>query len=74
LSLEDANHFYKKLGDRLKSGYQGYQAWIITGNPEAAKSIGLRTSRKIALFNGNIPCKLLKFELYAGSKKVINEN
>jgi len=73
MSLEDATQFYKKLGDKLKSGYQGYQAWIITGNPEAAKAIGLRTSRKIALFNGNIPCKLLKFDLYAGSKKVKNE-
>lgn len=73
MSLDDATLFYKNLGDRLKSGYDGYQAWIITGNPEAAKAIGLRTSRKIALFNGNIACKFLKFEMYTGTKKIKNE-
>lgn len=74
MSLVDSNLFYKKLGDRLKSGYEGYQAWIITGNPEAAKAIGLRTSRKIALFNGNIACKFLKFEMYSGTKKIKHES
>lgn len=73
MSLEDASQFYKRIGDRLKSGYEGYQAWIFTGNPEAAKAIGLRSSRKITLWNGNISCKFLKFEMYAGTKKNKND-
>ena len=33
------------------------------------KTIGLKTSKKIKLFNGALECKLLKYDLYKGSKK-----
>ena len=65
--------FYASIGDRLKQEFQGYEAWVFTGNLEAAKHIGLRPSRRISLQNGDIDCKLFKFELYAGSKKHRNE-
>jgi putative N6-adenine-specific DNA methylase len=34
-----------------------------------AKFIGLRTTRKIPLYNGPIECRFLKYEIYDGSKK-----
>ena len=34
------------------------------------KTIGLKTSQKIKLFNGALECKLLKYDLYKGSKKI----
>ena len=43
--------------------------WLITSDFEAMKHIGLHPSRKIQLFNGSLDCRLLKFELYSGSKK-----
>ncbi|GAB3236772.1 THUMP domain-containing protein [Hymenobacter seoulensis] len=61
---------YKTIGDTLKSGFQGYDAFIFTGNLEAAKRIGLKTSRRIPLYNGPIDCRLLKYELYQGTRKV----
>ncbi|MCP3928142.1 MAG: class I SAM-dependent RNA methyltransferase [Bacteroidetes bacterium] len=61
--------FYKMIGDRLKQHFNGYEAWILSGNLEAIKHIGLRPSRKISLYNGALECKFQKFELYAGSKK-----
>ncbi len=60
---------YKMMGDVFKSRFQGYDAFVFTGNLEAAKNIGLRTSRRIQLYNGNIECRLLKYELYRGSRK-----
>jgi putative N6-adenine-specific DNA methylase len=60
---------YKTIGDTLKNNFQGYDAYIFTGNLEAAKSVGLRTSRRIPLYNGPIECRLLKYELYRGSRK-----
>lgn len=56
--------FYRQIGDTLKQRWQGWVAWIFTGNLPLAKSIGLRPSRRIVLFNGPIECRLLKFELY----------
>lgn len=66
---EDLISFYGEIGTRLKHHYPGRDAWIISGNPDALKHIGLRPTRKIKLFNGPLECKLHKFELYQGSKK-----
>lgn len=60
---------YKTIGDTLKTGFQGYDAYIFTGNLEAAKRVGLKTSRRIPLYNGPIDCRLLKYELYQGSRR-----
>lgn len=69
LELQFIEDFYGAIGDRLKQCYAGYQAWIISAHLDALKNIGLRASRRFPLFNGNLECKLLKFDLYAGSKK-----
>ena len=55
---------YREIGDLLKRRCKGFTAWIFTGNPELAKSVGLHASRRIELFNGPIECRLLKYELY----------
>ncbi len=67
---EDLFRLYKQIGDKLKKDFAGYTAWILTSNMEAIKHIGLRPSRKIALYNGALECRLLKFELYEGTKKL----
>lgn len=64
IKSEDIVLLYKQIGDHLKQHFQGWTAWIISGNVEARKHIGLKTSQKIKLFNGKIETRLLKFELY----------
>lgn len=65
----DADVFYGKIGDTLKKEYKGCEAWFITANIEALKSVGLRPSRKIKMFNGKLESRLVKYELYEGSRK-----
>ena len=60
--------FYKQLGDTLKQQYQGWNAWILSGNLEAIRNIGLKPTRKLSLFNGALPCSYAKYEMYAGRK------
>jgi putative N6-adenine-specific DNA methylase len=55
---------YKMLGDIFKQRFKGWNAFILTGNKELGKQVGLRTSKRIPVFNGSIPCTLLKYELY----------
>ena len=69
IQVDDNEAFYKAIGDRFKQEFQGYTAWLISSNMSAIKRIGLRPSRKIALFNGKLECKYLKYDLYSGSKK-----
>ncbi|WP_299382158.1 THUMP domain-containing protein [uncultured Lacinutrix sp.] len=61
--------FYKEIGDTLKQGYPNTDAWFITSNLEAIKHVGLRPSRKIKLMNAKLESRLLKYVMYAGSKK-----
>ncbi len=65
----DIRMLYKMMGDVLKKYYTGWQAWLITSDSSALKSVGLRTSKKITLFNGPLECRYVKYELYSGSKK-----
>lgn len=65
---DDIIPFYQEIGTQLKHHYEGCEAWIISGNIEALKFIGLRPSRKIRLFNGPLECKLQKYELFRGKK------
>lgn len=69
MSVNDINEFYHSIGDSFKKNFAGFDAYIFTGNLAAAKSIGLRTARRIIMFNGPIECRLLKFEMYKGSRK-----
>jgi putative N6-adenine-specific DNA methylase len=66
---EDINALYTRIGDKLKKSFEGYTAWIFSGNPEAFKHVGLKPSKKIPLFNGQLECRLLCYTLYPGSKK-----
>lgn len=61
--------FYKEIGTKLKHFYMGCDAWIISGNLDAIKFVGLKPSRKIKLFNGAIECRLHKYQMYRGSKR-----
>ena len=67
--LEDARAlaaFYPKLGDALKQRFAGWTAWVLSGDPQLAPLIGLRPSRKTPLMNGDIECRLLRFDIVAG--------
>jgi putative N6-adenine-specific DNA methylase len=74
IKMEDTNAFYKQIGDKLKKDFGGWTCWIISSNMEAIKSIGLHPSKKMTLFNASLECKLLKYEIYSGSKKASKQD
>lgn len=65
----EMERFYREIGDTLKQSYPGTNAWFITANLEALKFVGLKPSRKIKLFNGKLEARLVKYEMYEGSKR-----
>lgn len=60
---------YAAIGDFMKQKGQGYAGHIFTGNLELAKKIGLKAAKRIEFFNGTLDCRLLAYELYAGTKR-----
>jgi putative N6-adenine-specific DNA methylase len=65
----DIENFYKKIGDTLKNNFQGFDAWIFSANLKALKNIGLRTSRKIPLYNGALESRFNNYKIFKGSIK-----
>ena len=55
---------YKGIGDFFKQHGKGCNGFIFTGNLQLAKSVGLRTKRRIPFYNGNIEGRLLEYPLY----------
>ena len=60
---------YSLLGDFMKKKCKGYTGYIFTGNLELAKKIGLKPKRRIEFYTSKIDCRLLEYELYAGTRE-----
>lgn len=60
---------YKRMGDFFKQRCAGWTGFIFTGNLQLAKKVGLRVSRRLEFFNAKIDCRLLKYELYEGTRR-----
>ena len=65
----ELNATYARIGDFLKNKCKGYLGYVFTGNLDLAKKIRLKPSRRIEFFNATIDCRLLEYELYAGTKR-----
>jgi len=61
--------FYPKLGDALKRHFAGWTCWLLSADTRLPKLIGLKPTRKIPLFNGNLECRLYGFPVVAGSHR-----
>jgi 23S rRNA (guanine2445-N2)-methyltransferase / 23S rRNA (guanine2069-N7)-methyltransferase len=66
LPVDNVAELYQRIGDRLKQRYGGWTSYVLSGNLEAAKYIGLKSSRRTVLYNGAIECRLLEMEIRPG--------
>ena len=69
LKAKSISELYQSVGNVLKQKFAGYTAWIISSSEDGFKSIGLKPSVKIELYNGSLPCSFRSFELFRGTHK-----
>lgn len=65
----DLAGLYEGIGDFFKERCEGYRGYVFTANLDLAKKVGLRTSRRVILYNGELESRLLEYEIYEGSRK-----
>jgi putative N6-adenine-specific DNA methylase len=53
---------YQLLGEVFRTRCRAWSAYVFTGNRRLAEAIDLEPVEQIPLFNGKIPCRLLKFQ------------
>jgi len=64
IKADDIFDLYRQIGDTLKHQFNGWEAWIFSANKEALKHIGLKTARRIPLYNGPKEARLCKYEIW----------
>jgi putative N6-adenine-specific DNA methylase len=69
----DVRRLYGEVGDVLKQRFAGWSAAILAAEASPYKAIGLKPRRTIELRNGSIPCRLLLFDLYRGTRRIAGE-
>lgn len=66
---EEINEMYEEMGSWMKHKMMGYTCWILSSNLEAFKVVGLKPTKKVKVFNGDLECSFRQYEIYSGSKK-----
>ncbi len=54
---------YHTLGEVFRERCAGWRVWMFVGNAALARQVGLPLAEQIPLFNGAIPCRLIRFEV-----------
>jgi putative N6-adenine-specific DNA methylase len=60
---EDLEALYADLGRLLKERCGGWTLWLLSGNPALTSSLRLKASRRVAVSNGGLDCRWLRYEL-----------
>ena len=63
--VEALQRVYALLGEKLKAGYAGWQAAVLTGNPPLGREILIKAKRTHTMYNGPLECRLLRFDIEA---------
>ncbi len=54
---------YELLGERLRTGYRGWEAAVFTGNPPLGRELAINARRTHRMMNGPIECRLLRLSI-----------
>jgi 23S rRNA (guanine2445-N2)-methyltransferase len=60
---EEAEESWRKLGRFLKSQCTGASAWLLSGNPELTRFLGLKAACRHPLRIGQIDCSLIRYDI-----------
>lgn len=55
---------WRRLGDLLKQGFQGWRAVVLAGGEGKGKGIGLRTRKRVPVKNGPLDARIMVFDLF----------
>src|SRR5262249_8904383 len=57
---KDLRVLYETLGQVFRERCEGWKCYVFTGNPRLARQIGIKPIEQVPLYNGRIPCRLLR--------------
>ena len=70
---EELKTLYGEIGSFFKKA-PGWGAAVLSADKEVYSAIRLKPKQRIPFLNGRIDCRLLRFDLYEGTKRVSFKN
>jgi 23S rRNA G2445 N2-methylase RlmL len=55
---------YKNLAHVMKTGFKGWDCYVLSGAPELSAAMKLKAERRFPLYHGPIECRLLKYRMF----------
>ena len=65
---ENLAPLYEAIGAYCKAKCQGMRAAVFTGNLPLGRKVGLHPVRRTAMWNGDLECRLLEYDVYEGTR------
>ena len=65
----ESHEFERSLAETLKKNYAGWQAWVLSDNLKLETAMRLKAARRIPVYNGDIECRWVRFDMVAGSMR-----
>ena len=59
----------RRLSEVLKRHYAGWTAWLLTDDPKFDSALRLKAARRMPVFNGDIECRWMRFDMVSGSAR-----
>lgn len=72
LGKEELPMDYKRIGDYLKTNCVGWDGYVFTSGKQLIAAIGLKVAKRTPFMNADVDCRLLRYELYQGSRPLKN--
>jgi putative N6-adenine-specific DNA methylase len=60
---QELEALYADLGTMLKQRCGGWTLWLLSGNPELTGALRMKASRRLAVSNGGIDCRWLRYDI-----------
>lgn len=60
---ENVKDTFRDLGYALRTRFPGWTCWLLSGSKDFSNLMGLKSSRRMPVFNGPIECRFLKYEI-----------
>ena len=64
-----ANEFAQAFAGTLKREFAGWKAFVFTGDLSMPRRMRLKESQRTPLYNGNIECRLFRFDMVKGGMR-----
>ena len=55
--------YHPNLGYYCKKQASGWDLWLLNGNPELSKYLGMKASKRFQVNNGSIDCRWLNYKI-----------